>query len=432
MQGQSAIVTPPSANPCTILQQALEEIRASAVGFQPHTDINSLLWSMSEAADRIVSEHNGMAEELLCVYEQLGVIFEVIRNLSTIHNESDVVTLFADSLRSSFSGCDVAVAHSRPGPIWQLQNNELALSEWMGSAIRRACDDRAVMVEKSPGSDTCDAIAELMVGPVYAGGDLVCALLLTHPKSVPEFRASDMMLLESLTKFCGDLICTHRLARELNEMSMTLVRSLVNAVDQKDEYTSGHSVRVGYFATLLGKRLSLPTPDLQMLQWSALLHDTGKLGIRDEVLKKQGKLTQEEFSHVQEHPTRSHKVVQEVPQLEKALDGVLYHHEHYDGTGYPKGLVGEDIPLQARIIQVADVFDALTSTRSYRSAFTWQQALVILEEEAGKTVDPGLQAVFADLIRETLSDKPGAWERLIERAGRCVQVLDEEAMGEDY
>jgi len=283
-----------------------------------------------------------------------------------------------------------------------------------------------------------DAISEVMIAPVISGDVLVCALVLLRPQPSPKFRASEMMLIESLTTFCGDLIRSHRPVGELREMSLAMVRALVNAVDQKDEYTCGHSLRVAYYATTLGQRLGLGELELQMLQWASLLHDVGKIGIRDSVLKKEGKLTPEEFGHIKEHPVRSHKVVQEVPQLLQALDGILHHHERYDGSGYPSGLKGEQIPLQARIIQIADVFDALTSNRSYRKAFDWQRALDILQEEAGKTVDPRLQKTFDTLIRETLDSSEArepegvigilghstAWERMLERANRFIRALD--------
>jgi hypothetical protein len=310
---------------------------------------------------------------------------------------------------------------------------------WIETAIRRARDRGKVLVESAPplpGRPTVgvDDVAEAMIGPVFAGAQVsnsrptdgyVGAIILTRSTKVEEFRAGDMLLLESLTTFCSDLIRAHRLVRELREMSMAMVRSLVSAVDQKDPYTSGHSLRVGYFATLLGQELELESTDLQMLEWSALLHDIGKIGIRDQILNKQGSLTEEEFEHIREHPVRSHEVVRDVPQLAGALDGVLHHHERYDGTGYPSGLAGDDIPLQARIIQIADIFDALTSDRSYRAARDWRQALDILEQEAGRTVDPNLRKVFDVLIRKRLEDDPDGWGNLVRCANRFAQVDSE-------
>lgn len=184
---------------------------------------------------------------------------------------------------------------------------------------------------------------------------------------------------------------------------MDLVRALVSAVDQKDQYTSGHSNRVGFYSRLLGVKLGLKDDDLQMLEWSALLHDVGKIGIRDDVLKKPGKLTKEEFEHIKEHPVRSYEVVRQIPQLKGALAGVRHHHERLDGSGYPDGLAGDEIPLQARIVLVADIFDSLTTTRSYRKAFSWEKALEILHEEAGSVGDPKLVELFDAIIRDEVS-----------------------------
>ena len=222
--------------------------------------------------------------------------------------------------------------------------------------------------------------------------------------------------MDSLCVFCGDIIRNRRLVSELRQMSIDMVRALVGTIDQKDGYTSGHSTRVGFYACLLAQELGWSEERLQILEWSALLHDVGKIGIRDDVLNKAGKLTPEEFDHMKEHPVRSSEVVCQVPQLAEAIDGVLHHHEHWNGKGYPDGLVGEDIPLQARMIQIADIFDALTTSRSYRKAFTWQKALTILREEAGVVVDPNLMAIFEGLITKWAAREPARFAAMFEPA----------------
>lgn len=387
-------------------------------------ELAELTEHISQAMEGILVEQTGMTEELLCVYEQLGIVFEVTRKLATVSQEHEVIRLFLDSLRQTFRGCEVFTARPRGDNEFELDGTTLANGNWVRDGVARARKRSGVLVDQRPAELAGARIEEVMFGPMVAGEVFVGAIVLARGPSAREFRASDMSVLQSLSAFCGDLIRNLRLVRELRQASIAMVRSLVNAVEQKDEYTCGHSLRVGFYATQLGQELKLTGAELQMLQWSALLHDVGKIGIRDEVLCKQGKLTDEEFRHIKEHPVRSYRVVQEVPQLARALDGVLHHHEHYDGSGYPSGLVGEAIPLQARIIQIADVFDALTSSRPYRPAHPWTKALAIMASEAGTTLDPVLQQTFDTWIRARLDDRPESWSELFAQAQRFECIGD--------
>lgn len=445
-------MTPPATTPelndpaagCADALRCLADVTATIREIAPwvHEFSTTDPERIATVLDQITAEHRGMADELLNVYEQLGIVFEVTRRLPTVSGEDDVLDLFLASLQRSFAGREVfaAVARCSNQANWsRIRRNGLIfehepLNEPISFALYTVCSGpgartRVVEIAESQPSDASDrATTQALIAPVYSGNILVCSLVIlrratTDAGSAPEFRASDMSLVESLATFCGDLIRNHRLVREMREMSIAMVRALVSAVDQKDQYTCGHSLRVGYFATTLGRLLKLPEPDLQMLQWSALLHDVGKIGIRDEVLNKKGKLTPEEFRHIQEHPERSHQVVQQIPQLRGALDGVLHHHERWDGSGYPAGLKGQEIPLQARIIQIADVFDALTSSRSYRPAYDWKQALDLLAADAGTIVDPQLQAVFDQHLRPALENDPLAWDQMIQKANQFAAAL---------
>lgn len=407
------------------IHSRIEALRTIVVRLDPDATAERLVAGVSEAVERLMVEHAGLAEELLSVYEQIGIIFEVTRRLPNVESESDVVNLFVDSLRRSFQKHAIFVV--KPDQLdanWEAGGLP-ASGDWLVTLVRRARDRATVLVEAPPAGTMPDCVEELLVGPVFAGDAFVCAIVLSRRPDLEAFRASDMLLLEALTTFCGDLIRNHRLVHEMREMCLAVVRSLVNAVDQKDCYTSRHSFRVGYFAMLLGETLTLDNAELQMLGWSALLHDIGKIGIRDDVLKKPGRLTDEEWNHIREHPVRSHEVVAEVPQLANAFDGILHHHERFDGSGYPAGLAATDIPLQARIIQIADVFDALTSDRSYRHAHTWHEALDIMKEEAGKTIDPRLRELFDRLMHEMLDGDPDEWGRLVQRANQFTGAADQ-------
>lgn len=384
---------------------------------------------------RILDEHSGMAEELLRIYEQLGIVFDLTRKLATVDDENEVLRLYVESLRSTYPDLWVEAVGPDPDGAPTVCSDHVVLHSWVRDALQTCRDERRVVVADAadyageataPGGQVsghrgeryCPSFDRVLCGPVYAGETLVRVLLLGQvalrepDTQIRPFEASDMLLLDSLNVFCGDTIRNLRLLRELRQLSIDAIGALISAIEQKDEYTSGHSTRVGIYATMLGRELELDHAALQMLEWAALLHDVGKIGIRDEVLKKPGRLAREEFQHVKEHPVRSNRVVRQIPQLADALPGVTHHHEHWDGSGYPEGLAGEQIPLQARIIQVADIFDALTSTRSYRKAFDWPKALSILSEEAGQTVDPHLGVVFNRMVRRLIRDDPRGFEEI--------------------
>ncbi len=161
------------------------------------------------------------------------------------------------------------------------------------------------------------------------------------------------------------------------------IRALAAALDARDPYTAGHSERVSVLSVAIGRVLRLPEPDLEVLRFGALLHDIGKIGISDDVLRKAGPLTDEEFEAIMEHPVVGARIIRTIPFLLPHVDIVELHHERPDGLGYPKGLQGDDIPLLARIVHVADAYDAITSARAYRQGRSSADALRELWRCAG-------------------------------------------------
>ncbi len=197
---------------------------------------------------------------------------------------------------------------------------------------------------------------------------------------------------------------TEEVIGSIESLYLRIFDSIATEVDLKDRYTKGHSDRVASLSLLLAKELGLRTSILKTIVASALLHDIGKINIDDSILKKPDKLTREEFEEIKKHPALGVELLRqkEFPWDVKPL--ILHHHERYDGRGYPLGLKGEDIPLGARIICIADVFDALTSDRIYRPAFDVPKALTIMNEDEGTAFDAVLLKRFVALIREGKAD----------------------------
>jgi putative nucleotidyltransferase with HDIG domain len=175
------------------------------------------------------------------------------------------------------------------------------------------------------------------------------------------------------------------------------VGSLAQALDARDAYTAGHSQRVSEYSCAIAKALQIPEQELETIRVGALLHDLGKIGISDLVLQKPKRLTPKENDLIRQHPVIGKRILQNVQGLEAYLDIIELHHENLDGTGYPHGLKGEETPLHARIVKVADAYDAMTSDRPYRRGKSHAEAIAILRSVCGSEMDPVVVEVFAQL-----------------------------------
>ena len=177
-----------------------------------------------------------------------------------------------------------------------------------------------------------------------------------------------------------------------------MVPMLSRAIEARDAYTRGHSARVTKLAEAVARRLGWSEERLASLRVGGPLHDIGKLGVSDDVLRKEGRLDEEEFAQIREHPKIGARILLRVTALREALPYVLYHHERWDGGGYPTGKAGKEIPLEARVLAIADAFDAMTSDRPYRRALTRAEALAELERCAGTQFDPEIVRVFLKVL----------------------------------
>jgi len=202
------------------------------------------------------------------------------------------------------------------------------------------------------------------------------------------FRRLDAAILMPFASLLGLQVRASERYLYINEVLVGLTRSLTAAIDAKDEYTYGHSERVARVAVELGRELGLREAEQNDIYLAGLLHDIGKIGIRDDVLTKRGPLTDDELKHIQQHPVIGHRILVDLHAMAHLLPGVLNHHERYDGRGYPEGLKGDSIPLLARILAVADSFDAMNTSRPYRTAMPLERVEQILRQGAGIQWDP--------------------------------------------
>ncbi|MCB1163966.1 MAG: HD-GYP domain-containing protein [Candidatus Krumholzibacteriia bacterium] len=180
----------------------------------------------------------------------------------------------------------------------------------------------------------------------------------------------------------------YRLYLDMKETHIATLTALTSALDAKDAYTHGHSYRVSRYALMLARALGIPSKRMELLEYAALLHDIGKIGVSGDIISKDGKLTDEEYRAMKAHPAIGAKIIERLKFLNESAQIVKYHHERPDGRGYPDGLKGEEIPFEARILQVCDTLDAMTSTRSYRKARSVEEALEEFKRHRGTQFDP--------------------------------------------
>jgi HD-GYP domain-containing protein (c-di-GMP phosphodiesterase class II) len=197
-----------------------------------------------------------------------------------------------------------------------------------------------------------------------------------------------------------NIIGLQNAARENKELFMSAIRMLAAAIDAKDPYTRGHSERVKDYSMVIARQMGYNPADLERVEIAALLHDVGKIGIDDRILRKPTNLTPEEFEVMKTHPDKGASILAQIAQLSDIIPGTRAHHENYDGSGYPNGLKGEEIPILARIITIADTFDAMTTDRPYQKAFTLEFALNRIRSMASIKYDPKIVDAFSRACEE--------------------------------
>ncbi len=245
-------------------------------------------------------------------------------------------------------------------------------------------------------------IRSVLAVPLRSRNEVIGVLYADTQFTERIFSESDASVLETFASQVGVAVMQARALQEEHESFVTLVRVMLSTLDKRDPYTAGHSERVGLYTQALAKKLGWNAADQERALFAGRVHDIGKIGIRDDFLYKEGALTPEERRVLEQHTIMGSDIIQQSgKRLEAISPAVRSHHERWDGRGYPDGLSAEETPLLARMVGIADTFDAMTSARPYSSRKTWTRAFEILREVAGTQFDPALVEPFITALQET-------------------------------
>lgn len=379
-------------------------------------------WQSKQQAERYQMENEYFAEQLSEDLEELTFLRSMVAHLEVSGADNDLLALAESTLpllnESVKAEClSLLMIHDVDDPLDAtptIINGPRVVSDALLSKIVRwfgsAALERPVVknqLSATPEGQKIGGVREFVLVPISARNRHMGWLLAINrvhssqryqdqkwPLSQTEFGTSEASLLSTSASILATHASNLDLFREKEQILVNVVRSLVSALDAKDEYTCGHSERVALFGRLLAEQVGYDEKACERLYMTGLLHDVGKIGVRDSVLKKDGALTEEEFAEIKRHPDEGWAILQDLEQLRYVLPGVLYHHERFDGAGYPDGLVGEAIPLDGRILAVVDAYDAMTSDRPYRPGMPAERAQQILRDGAGTQWDAGLIDAF--------------------------------------
>ncbi len=385
-----------------LMLTALNELKDKIAGFEAGADdyltkpffTKELLWRLRtnlRTRETLVNSRR-LGQYYL---EMLFGIGSAITSPFKVDDEVDII------LRQA-----LVAASARSGAIYLLDGDQRTLQvkgamgfpEGEGPAI----GDRHRILEKLPLVDPGQGDAPLGIRmyedparktvfvPMVAKERLVGGIELSLGSEHRSLTANQQKLLYALASQGAIFLENARLERDVRSMFLNIIVSMAGAVDAKDAYTHGHSLRVARVSLIVAQELELPREQMEPLLLSAILHDVGKIAIPDNILKKPGRLDREEFEIMKGHPAAGARMLSHIPALGNVIPGILYHHEYWNGTGYPEGLREDKIPLQGRIIHIGDAFDAMTTDRVYRTKMNVEGAMAEIERFAGIQFDPDL------------------------------------------
>lgn len=359
-----------------------------------------------------------LSDALVARFEELSLIHELSESLTKGFDSAKIV----ETLLQELSPCiacssltiilhgepDVGVAASVRS--FGVDTNEAAIRE-LGCAAetltRQQLGEDATVAVANNVESADGSTARVIVVPIQQNNSRLGEMVAIREMDAPEFGTTEADLMKSTAMMLAIHLINQHQYLELQQMFESTVESLVSALDAKDAYTCGHSQRVAELTVELAKRLGYDEEGIARVRMGGVMHDIGKIGVDDAVLRKPGRLTDEEFEKIKEHPVLGYEILKGIRQFKPLLPAVRHHHESWDGTGYPDGLAGDDIPRDAQIMAVADAFDAMTSDRPYRSGMPLEKVIGIFSGGRGKQ--------WAADVVDVLLNMPEVMERYARR-----------------
>ncbi len=367
----------------------------------------------AQAAAESEARQADMSSQLMATFEELNLLHQLTEGLSIGRTERELTEQAVEWLADVVpSDCVVACLDRTDNPTPMIAGDRMpfvdaSLEEFFATLGPQA-ERRAIVLNRDRTSSPTwvyPEVREVVTAPIIANQRRIGWLAVLNYRSKPhtagrqdngEFGTVEASLLSSVATLVGVHAGNQSLFAEKTELFDSAVHAMTSAIDAKDRYTCGHSDRVARVAVRLAQELGCTDEEVNAIYLGGLLHDIGKIGIEDAILRKPDKLTDEEYNHIKTHPSLGEQILRGIPQLSHVLPIVLHHHESWDGNGYPGGLVGEESPLLARITAVADSYDAMGSDRPYREGMPIEKVDSILKEGAGKQWDARvIDAYFA-------------------------------------
>jgi len=392
------------------------------------TEMLRFLAESFQAAGKAEEQIEKVSTELAQTYEELVLLHRLSTNMKVTEPDANFMQMACDSLTAIVFVEGIAILVERnvenePQLVVAAGSGLIDIDERMATILHSRLTEQVNSGKEALLDSEVDApfrydwpdnIKNIIAVPLFgkekaeshsAGGTrdghcIIGLMVAVNRIDKPDFDSTDVKLFNSVAGSCAVFIENGRLFTDLKELFIGSLKALTSSIDAKDQYTRGHSDRVAFVSRWIAERLSAEEPleeeQIHKVYLAGLLHDIGKIGIDEAVLRKKGRLTEQELDCVKKHPSIGAGILRSIKQMRDIVPGVLCHHERLDGKGYPGGLVGEQIPLTGKIVGLADSFDAMTSKRTYREARTIEQSLEEIEKGIGTQFDAKVARAFLD------------------------------------